>query len=97
MRTTKTGIRDSPQRDDTHSRHISLESAHHNRSTVHHLDGQEKVSSQGLVDATTRGSHQARSRPRGAAGCIERCSPRGNGSCRISASSNRRMNMERHG
>jgi len=61
MRTTKTGMRDSPQRDDTHSRHISLEVAHHNRSRVHYLDGQEKVSSQGLADATTRGSHQARS------------------------------------
>ena len=60
MRTTKTGMRDSPQRDDVHPRHISLEVAHHNRS-VHYLDGQEKVSSQGLADATTRGSHQARS------------------------------------
>ncbi len=29
MRTTKTGMRDSPQRDDTHPRHISLELTHH--------------------------------------------------------------------
>lgn len=53
VRTKSAGMRDSPQRDDTHSRHISLELTHHNSSTVQFLDGQEKVSSQGLGDATT--------------------------------------------
>ena len=68
MRETKTGMRDSPQRDDTHSRHNSLEVTHHD-STVHFLDGQEKVSSKGLADATTWISRQTRSQrgaPQGA-------------------------------
>jgi len=69
MRTESAGMRDSPLRVATHSRHITLAVPHHNTSTVHYLDGQEKVSSQGLGDATTWVSHQARSQrgaPQGA-------------------------------
>ena len=74
MRTTKTGMRDSPQRDDTHPRHNSLEVTHHD-STVHFLDGQEKVSSKGLADATTRTSRQARSQRGGPQGASRGARP----------------------
>ena len=81
MRTTKTGIRDSPQRDGPSPPHFprisppqQINSPPSGRTREGNL--------QGLVDATTSGEATRHESPRGAAGCLERCSPRGNGSCR---------------
>ena len=96
MRKESAGMRDSPLRVATHSRHITLAVPHHTTSTVQYLDGQEKVSSQGLGDATTWPAtrhvvNEGRRRVH-----REVLAP-WQRKLQFAASSTRRTNMERHG